>query len=183
MKILFLSDIHGKYENLHVIERVLETQKIEKLVVLGDLYYQANNTRILSKIDRFQVRDFLEKYQNILICMRGNCDADVDVVTSSFPICEGLSMILVDDISIYITHGNEHSMKKNEKFLDREGVLVYGHEHVPYIKRMKDMVYINVGSISFPREGNLPTYMIYEDKTFTIYDIEGMIVDEITVDN
>ena len=48
---------------------------------------------------------------------------------------------------------------------------------------MKDMVYINVGSISFPREGNLPTYMIYEDKTFTIYDIEGMIVDKITVDN
>ena len=25
--------------------------------------------------------------------------------------------------------------------------------------------------------------MIYEDKTFTIYDIEGMIVDKITVDN
>ena len=94
-----------------------------------------------------------------------------------------LDSINHDDISIYITHGNEHSMKKNEKFLDREGVLVYGHEHVPYIKRMKDMVYINVGSISFPREGNLPTYMIYEDKTFTIYDIEGMLVDKITVDN
>ena len=60
MKILFLSDIHGKYENLNVIEYVLNTQKIDKLVVLGDLYYQANNTRILSKIDRFQVRDFLE---------------------------------------------------------------------------------------------------------------------------
>ena len=74
-------------------------------------------------------------------------------------------------------------MKKNEKFLDREGVLVYGHEHVPYIKRMKDMVYINVGSISFPRDNNLPTYMIYEDKTFTIYDIEGGIVDRIHVDN
>ena len=181
MKLLFLSDIHGKYENLNVIEYILKTQEVDKLVVLGDLYYQANNTRILSKIDRFQVRDFLEKYQDILICMRGNCDADVDAVSSSFPICEGLSVIFVDGISIYITHGNEYSMKKNDKFLDREGILVYGHEHVPYIKRMKNMVYINVGSISFPRDQNLPTYMIYEDNVFTIYDIKGNIVDRIRI--
>ena len=183
MKILFLSDIHGKYEYLNVVESVLNTQKIDKMVVLGDLYYQANNTRNLSKIDSFQVKEFLEKYQDILLCMRGNCDADVDVSLASFPICERLSMILVDDICIYITHGNHYSLKKNEKFLDRKGVLVYGHEHIPYIKRMKNMVYINVGSISFPREGNLPTYLIYENHIFTIYDIEGNVVDRIRVDN
>ena len=38
------------------------------------------------------------------------------------------------------------------------------------------MIYINVGSISLPRDNNKPTYMIYENKRFTIYDIEDRII-------
>ena len=41
------------------------------------------------------------------------------------------------------------------------------------------MIYINVGSISLPRDNNKPTYMIYENKKFTIYDIEDKIIDSI----
>ena len=39
MKILFISDIHGININLKKIEKVIEKEKIDKLVVLGDLYY------------------------------------------------------------------------------------------------------------------------------------------------
>ena len=43
------------------------------------------------------------------------------------------------------------------------------------------MIYINVGSISLPRDGNKPTYTIYENKKFTIYDIDGNVIDSIEV--
>lgn len=43
MKIIFLSDIHGVYDNLVVIEKLLENYKIDKIVVLGDLYYPGPN--------------------------------------------------------------------------------------------------------------------------------------------
>ena len=60
-------------------------------------------------------------------------------------------------------------------------MLVYGHEHIPYIKKNNDMTYINVGSISLPRDGNKPTYMLYNNKKFTIYDIDGNVIDSIVV--
>ena len=50
-----------------------------------------------------------------------------------------------------------------------------------YIKKEKDMVYINVGSISIPKENNNPTYMMYENRKFTIYDIEENIFDSIEI--
>ena len=43
------------------------------------------------------------------------------------------------------------------------------------------MICINVGSISFSKDNNLSTYMIYENRKFTIYDIVGKIIDEIEV--
>ncbi len=45
------------------------------------------------------------------------------------------------------------------------------------------MVYINVGSISIPKENNNPTYMMYENRKFTIYDIEENIFDSINLEN
>lgn len=180
MKIIFLSDIHGVYDNLVVIEKLLENYKIDKIVVLGDLYYPGPNYNGKLKIESSKVKDFLMKYSEKLICMRGNCDSDVDIKSSDFPICNGLSLLYIDGLNIYITHGNEYSMKKNKKF-NSEGILVYGHEHIPYINKINDVIYINVGSISFPKDNNLPTYMIYENRKFTIYDIVGKIIDEIEV--
>ena len=44
------------------------------------------------------------------------------------------------------------------------------------------MIYINVGSISLPRNNYKPTYMIYKNKEFTIYDIDNNIVDKYKYD-
>ena len=45
--------------------------------------------------------------------------------------CNNLALICIDGLDIYLTHGNEYSLEKNKKF-DRKGILVYGHEHIPY---------------------------------------------------
>ena len=44
-----------------------------------------------------------------------------------------------------------------------------------------DMTYINVGSISLPRNNYAPTYAIYENKTITIYDINDNIIENINL--
>ena len=59
--------------------------------------------------------------------------------------------------------------------------MVYGHEHIPFIKKDKNMIYINVGSISLPRNNYAPTYAIYENKTITIYDINDNIIENINL--
>jgi len=179
MKILFISDIHGITNNLNFIEDKIEEEKIDKLVCLGDLYYAGPSYNKNYIINSNEVLNFLTKYQGILICMRGNCDSLVDIKASDFPISDGISLINTDNIDIYITHGNEYSFEKNRKF-NRKGILVYGHEHIPFIKQNENMIYINVGSISLPKN-EVATYAIYENRKFTIYDINNSIIDSISV--
>lgn len=179
VKLLFMSDIHGYYDNLKIIDEKMVRQNIDKLIVLGDLYYQGPSYNNSKKIQSNMVKKFLHKYKEHLICMKGNCDSDVDIKASDFPISEGISYIFIDNLSIYITHGNKYNISSN-KLNDGE-ILVYGHEHVPYMKQFDGKIYINVGSISFPRNGGMPTYMIYENKVFTIYDIEDNVIDRIEI--
>ena len=174
MKMLFISDIHGIPDNLEYIERIIIDKKIDKLVVLGDLYYNDLPYTEENENKAQKVKEFLNKHKNILICMRGNCDSIVDVMSSEFLIIDGLSLIYIDDLNIYLNHGHIYNKNKNKGF--NKGILVYSHEHIPYIEKKDNMIYINVGSISLPRDGNDPTYMIYENKEFTIYDIYGNIV-------
>lgn len=180
MKIIFISDIHGIDINLRKIENIIDKEEIDKLVVLGDLYYPGPTYNQEYKINSMIVKDILTKYSDRIICLRGNCDSDVDIKASDFPISNNLALICIDGLDIYLTHGNEYNLEKNRKF-NRKGILVYGHEHIPYIKKEKDMIYINVGSISLPKENNKPTYMIYENRKFTIYDIEGNIFDSVEI--
>ena len=174
MKILFFSDIHGIPNNLHVIKEEVEKNKIDKIICLGDLYYSYSREYVSNRDD---VHKFLTSYKNKLICMRGNCDSQIDVDSSDFVIHNDLLSIQVDGFNIYLTHGNHYSYEKRNIF-NYKGILVYGHEHVPYIKKDGDAIYICVGSISLPR-GGVATYCIYENRTFTIYDINGNIVDSV----
>ena len=48
------------------------------------------------------------------------------------------------------------------------------------IKQDDKMIFINVGSISLPKN-DVATYAIYENKQFIIYDIIGNIVDSINL--
>lgn len=178
MKILFISDIHGMIDNLKYIDNLFNKEKFDKLVVLGDLYYMGFNSIDGHSFNNTIVKDFLYSHRDKLICMRGNCDSDVDIVTSDFPINSGLSLINTDNIDIYITHGHEYNMDTKRHKFDN-CYLVYGHKHYPFIEKIDNVTYINTGSISIPRNNSNPTYLVYEDNKFTIWDIYGNKVEEI----
>ena len=178
MKILFFSDMHGISKNLDKLRMLIEEKKFDKIVCLGDIYYAGPSYIKNQDYDSNKVLKFLMDYNDRLICLKGNCDSDVDIRASDFPICSNLALINVDGLDIYLTHGNEYNKNKNRKFY-KKGILVYGHEHFPYIEVIGDMTYINVGSISLPRNGSNETYAVYEDKKITIFDIENNIVDSV----
>lgn len=170
MKILFISDIHGISTNLDYIDRKITDENIDKLVVLGDLYMGGH--------DREKINKFLEKHIDILLCTKGNCDSLYELMASNFFIIPDIGLINTDNIDIYFTHGDRYNMYDNKKI--KNAVLIYGHEHIPYIEKdeSKNMIYINTGSISKPRENNPCTYTIYNEKCFTIYDVSDNILFE-----
>ena len=115
MKILFFSDIHGIVDNLNIIEKQIIDNKIDKIVCLGDLYYAGPTYDKKYIVNSKEVHNFLTKYQDILICMKGNCDSAVDIKASDFPISDGVSLICVDNLDIYVTHGHEYNFEKKRK--------------------------------------------------------------------
>jgi putative phosphoesterase len=168
MKILFISDIHGIDKNINTIESVIIKKKINKLVCLGDIYNTYCSIKVI---------DFLNKYKYILLCMRGNCDTDLEEM--NFKLHQGLISLSVDGIKMYLNHGHEYRIDKRNGFNGK--ILIYGHKHVPYIRKVDNIIFICVGSISLPRDEYGSTYMIYENKDFKIFDMDGNIIDEIEI--
>lgn len=111
--------------------------------------------------------------------MKGNCDSSVDIKVSDFPILDTLSLINVDNLDIYITHGDIYNYEKNN--FNKKGILVHAYKHIPYIRQEKNTTYICAGSISLPKEKNNPTYAVYSNKKITIYDIYDNVVNKISL--
>ncbi|MBQ6477721.1 MAG: phosphodiesterase [Bacilli bacterium] len=169
MKIMFISDIHGISDNLGKIREKYKEFKCEKLVILGDIY---NNYNYYDN-NKEKVQEFLNDFKDSLICVRGNCDSLTDLYDiPTHPIKE-LDLIKTNNLDIYITHGHIY----NEDNWDRENtILIQGHTHRPKISKKDNNIYLNPGSISLPRGGNLPSYLVFNEKEFIIYDILDNII-------
>lgn len=173
MKILFISDIHGIKTNLPKIKARFEELECDKLVVLGDLYYIGPRNTMIEGYDINYVREFLESFKDKLICIKGNCDSEVDKMVSTFPIVSELGLISTINEDLYLTHGhiyNESNWTKTSSYL------IYGHLHVPFIKEIETNTYINPGSISLPKSEEGPTYLYYNEEEFIIYDMNDKII-------
>ena len=72
MKILFFSDIHGLKKNLNKLKNIIDKEKPDKIVALGDLYYLGFNGPKKGMFDNKAVYAFLNSYQDRLIIIKGN---------------------------------------------------------------------------------------------------------------
>lgn len=169
MKLLMLSDIHGMSNNLLLLEEKVNIKSFDKIVILGDIF----SGSLKEEKDEKRIIDFLNKYKDKLIVVRGNCDSKSDI--SKVPVeVDDVSYLNMDNFDFYFTHGNIYNYYNNDTFSN--GILVYGHEHIPYIKEDSDMIYLNTGSISLPRNDYGKTFAIYEDKTLKVYQLESLKV-------
>ena len=169
MKLLMISDIHGISKNLKKIEEKLNLIDFSYIVILGDLFSGPYS----KEDDERMIIEFLNKYKEKLIVVKGNCDRPSDILKIPVNV-EEIQYLKVDQYDFYFTHGNIYNYNRNDTFSN--GILVYGHEHIPYIKEDSDMIYLNTGSISLPRNDYGKTFAIYEDKTLKVYQLESLKV-------
>ena len=145
MKILVVSDTHGHTKNL---ERVLEkVGDIDLFIHCGDLEGGEDYIRALVDVPCYMVA--------------GNNDWFSDLQREM--------EISVDDYRIWITHGNNYGESMGPERLLEEAaarnvdVVMYGHTHRPLIEYQDNIVIVNPGSLSYPRQnGRKPSYLIME---------------------
>ncbi len=164
-----LSDIHGISENLKILEKKVILNDFNYIIILGDLFHSAYTKEVDEKV----IIKFLDKYKEKLVIVRGNCDNHQDILKIPVKVDE-IRYLNIDNYDFYFTHGNVYNYYNNDTFSN--GILVYGHEHIPYIKKDSDMIYLNTGSISLPRDEYGKTFAIYEDKKLKIYQLDSLKV-------
>ena len=83
MKYLIITDIHGSSINL---KKVLEKESFDKLLLLGDILPHGPRNDLPNGYAPKEVMNILNNLKNKIICVRGNCDAEVDDMVLEFPI-------------------------------------------------------------------------------------------------
>lgn len=77
--------------------------------------------------------------------------------------------IEVGKYKVWVTHGHNYYVSMGNEIIKHEAVargvdiVCYGHTHRPVVDRDKDIIAINPGSLSYPRQENhRPSYVIME---------------------
>lgn len=171
MKILIASDIHGSaYYCRLLLERYRE-EKADKLLLLGDILYHGPRNDLPRDYAPKEVLAMLNEIKEEILCVRGNCDTEVDQMVLEFPILAEYCILYDEGRMIFATHGHQHNVK-NPPMLKRGDILLHGHTHVPVLEEFGGKYYINPGSVSIPKENSPHSYMILENGSFTWKTVE-----------
>ena len=171
MKLLIASDIHGDIKCAEELIKVAEEESPDKIVLLGDILYHGPRNDLPQNYNPKAVIALLNSHKEKFICVRGNCDAEVDQMVLDFPIFADYQTISDNGTLIALSHGHIYSP---EKLPPEENITVflYGHTHVQKIHKSGDTLCLNPGSITLPKEGNPRSYAIYENGEFSIRDFD-----------
>ena len=171
MKLMFASDIHG---SALYCERMLEAfrrEGAERLCLLGDILYHGPRNDLPEGHDPKRVIALLNPEKSHILCVRGNCDTEVDQMVLEFPVLADYAVIFVDGRTFFLTHGHHHS-PENLPPLNSGDVLINGHTHIYKAEQVNGIHCLNDGSVSLPKMGNPRSYMTYEDGVFTVKQLE-----------
>ncbi len=180
MKLMFASDIHGSAYYCDKIKEIYKKEKSDKLILLGDLLYHGPRNDLPKEYNPKKVVEILNSMREEILCVRGNCDCEVDQMVLDFPILADYIFLYLDDKGVLITHGHKYN-SQNLPPMKKGDILIHGHTHIQAFETHTNYIYINPGSVSIPKNGNENSYMTYDDKTFKIKNLDMKIIREFSI--
>ena len=177
MKLLIASDIHGDFESAKALINVFLNDKCDKILLLGDVLYHGPRNDLPPTYSPKDVITLLNNYKDVILCVRGNCDTEVDQMVLAFPILGDYALLSLDGITVYATHGHKYNTLSAPP-LSNGDILLHGHTHVLCSTAFGNNHYLNPGSIALPKENNPRTYMIYENRCFSVFDLNNNLIFE-----
>ena len=86
MKIMIASDIHGSDFYCKKMLEAFSEEKANKLLLLGDILYHGPRNDLPKDYAPKKVIERLNAINDKILCVRGNCDTEVDQMVLKFPI-------------------------------------------------------------------------------------------------
>lgn len=175
MKILIASDIHGSAFYCEKLLKVFEEEKADRVLLLGDILYHGPRNDLPKDYAPKKIISMLNPLKDKLMCVRGNCDTEVDQMVLEFPVLADYCILPVGEHLIYATHGHNYNEGKLPP-LCKGDILLNGHTHIPKCTEHEEYIYMNPGSVSIPKEGSAHSYMTLEDNIFLWKNLEDKSV-------
>ena len=176
MKILIASDIHGDAEAMRAVLAKFAEEGAHRLVLLGDLLYHGPRNDLPATYAPKEVIALLNSITPAPLTVRGNCEAEVDQMVLNFPVLADYAWLNFDGISVFATHGHHHS-PENPPALGAGEILLSGHTHIPMAeKNAQGVLCLNPGSAALPKGGFPKSYMVYENRRFTVKSFAGEVI-------
>lgn len=109
MKYLVVSDIHGSSYYANKIKEIYKNERPDKIILLGDLYYHGPRNPLTKEYNPMEVAKILNNFKDIVLCTKGNCDAEVDEMISEFEFKDKIELT-ISGKRFCFTHGHKYNM-------------------------------------------------------------------------
>lgn len=170
MKLLIASDIHGSAHWCRKLVQAWQSEGAPRMLLLGDLLYHGPRNDLPEEYAPKQVIEMLNNIREHLLCVRGNCEAEVDQMVLHFPVMADYCALALDGHILYATHGHVHA-EGNPPPLMPGDLLLCGHTHIPAFVRHENFTYVNPGSTSIPKNGSAHSYLLWTDGRLSWKDL------------
>ena len=172
MKVMIASDIHGSAYWCAQVLDAFDKEGADKLVLLGDLLYHGPRNDFPDDYSPKKVLEMLNAVKDKVLCVRGNCDSEVDQMVLEFPIMADYALLNVNGRNLFLTHGHLFNAE-NPPLLKQGDLLLNGHFHTPYSKVLENGgIYANCGSAALPKDDTPHSYLVLEKDTLEWKDLE-----------
>ena len=161
MKFVIASDIHGSAHWCGRLVELIEKEQPDKILLLGDLLYHGPRNDLPRGYAPKQVIPMLSRYQDKIIAVRGNCEAEVDQMVLPFPCMADYALLVADGTTFYLTHGH-HASPDDLPPLEPGSIFLSGHTHVKMDEVRGGIRCVNPGSVSIPKDGS-NSCMVWEN--------------------
>ncbi|MCI2111227.1 MAG: phosphodiesterase [Bacilli bacterium] len=169
MRVLIGSDLHGRTLAACSFESAVGRFSPDRVIVLGDFLYNGPRNGVPDDYDGMAVAKTLKRIPH-LSGVRGNCDADIDISVLGFPLPRRREETIGGHRCVLV-HGDDLDPSfVNVKAGD---ILMYGHTHLLELERREGIVFLNPGSLGFPKGGNPASFALFDGDDLSIIDLNG----------
>ncbi|MDE7293979.1 MAG: phosphodiesterase, partial [Oscillospiraceae bacterium] len=165
-------DIHGAAKCCREMLSAFEREGADKLILLGDILYHGPRNDLPEDYAPKEVIALLNAKKNDLLCVRGNCEAEVDQMVLEFPVMADYMALWLEGHMAMCTHGHLYDIE-NIPNISKGDIIISGHTHLLRAEEKDGIYYINPGSVSIPKGGNPRSYAVYEGGKFIIKEMNG----------
>lgn len=176
MRWMIASDLHG---SAYYCEKLLEAAKREnpgRILLLGDILYHGPRNDLPKGYDPKAVISALNPLKNEILCVRGNCDTEVDQMVLDFPILADYCVLDLGERAAIAAHGHHYSME-NLPPMKAGDLFLQGHTHVPGHWVKEGILCLNPGSVSIPKEQSWHGYLMLDANKAVWKELNGMVKD------